>query len=109
MIPSAFAMLLVLAAPGNPAAQSREGYARCLKDLVRSSLEKKLDAAGFETALSAACRDKEAAFKAAMVSSEVALGVKRAVAEQGIQSEITDYRSNAKEDFEAELSSAPKP
>ena len=109
MISSAIAMLLVVAAPGNPAAQSREGYARCLKELVRSSVEKKIDASAFDAALAAACRDKEAAFKAAMVGSDVAMGIKRAVAEQGIQSEITDYRSMAKEDFKAELASAPKP
>ena len=109
MISSAIAMLLVFAAPGNPASQSREGYARCLKEFVRSSVEKKMDKASFESAFAAACRDKEAAFKAAMVSSEVSMGIKRAVAEQGIQAEITDYRSMAKEDFQTELASAPTP
>lgn len=114
MISSALAMLLLMAAPApaagkNPAAQSREGFARCLKDFVRASAEKKMDAAAFESALSAACRDKETLFKNTMVSSEVALGIKRAVAEQGIQGEIADYRAMAKEDFQAELTLASSP
>ena len=112
MISSALAMLLLIAAPmpgKNPAAQSREGFARCLKDFVRASAEKKMDAAAFEAGLAAACRDKETLFKNTMVSSEVALGVKRAVAEKGIQEEITDYRSTAKEDFQAELTLASSP
>ena len=110
MISSALAMLLLVVAAGkNPAAQSREGYARCLKYFVRVSAEKKMDSAAFEAALAAACRDKEALFKNTMVSSEVALGVKRAVAEKGIQEEISDYRSTAKEDFQAELTLASSP
>jgi hypothetical protein len=110
MISSALAMLLLVVAAGkNPAAQTREGYARCLKDFVRASAEKKMDAAAFETALAAACRDKEALFKNTMVSSEVGLGVKRAVAEKGIQEEISDYRTMAKEDFQAELTLASSP
>ena len=110
MISSALAILLLVVAAGkNPAAQSREGYASCLKNFVRASAEKKMDASAFEAALAAACRDKEALFKNTMVSSEVALGVKRAVAEKGIQEEISDYRSSAKEDFQAELTLASSP
>ena len=110
MISSALAMLLLVAAAGkNPAAQSREGFARCLKDFVRTSAEKKMEAPAFETALAAACRDKEALFKNTMVSAEVQLGVKRAVAEKGLQEEIKDYRTMAKEDFQAELASSSSP
>jgi hypothetical protein len=108
MISSAIAMLLLVAAPGNPASQSRDGYANCLRELVRTSAEKKLDASAFDAALGSACRDKEASFKNAMVESEVKVGIKRAVAEQGIQQEIADYRVMAKEEFQAELASPPK-
>lgn len=108
MISAAVTMLLIFAAPDTPA-KSRDAYARCLKDLARTSLEKKLDAAGFDAALAAACRDKEASFKATLVSSEVAMGIKRAVSEKGIQEEISTYRAMAKEDYRAELASAPKP
>jgi hypothetical protein len=107
MISVALAALLL--APSSAPAQSREAYARCLKELVRTSSEKKMEAAAFEAALAAACRDKEALFKNAMISSEVGLGVKRAVAEKGIAEEIADYRSMAKEDYQATLASAPAP
>ena len=90
-----------------PAKLSREGYARCLKDLVRKSTEDKVEPTAFEAALAAACRDKEAAFKAAMVSQEVGLGIKRAEAEKGVLQEIQDYRAGAKEDFLA-AASTPK-
>jgi hypothetical protein len=109
MISVALALMMAGPAAGTPSpAVSREGYARCLKDLVRKAAEDKMDAAAFEAALAAACRDREATFKAAMVGSEVALGVKPAVAERGVLDEIRDYRSGAKEDFLASLS-APKP
>ena len=108
MISAAVAMLL-LGAAAEPPAKSREAYARCLKDLARTSLEKKMDAAAFDTALAAACRDKEALFKTSLVGSEVAMGVKRAVAERGIQEEIASYRTEAKEGYRAELASAPQP
>jgi hypothetical protein len=107
MISVVVALLLPIAAESP--SKSREAYARCLKEFVRTSAEKKMDAAGFTAALSGACRDKEALFKNVMVSSEVGLGIKRAVAEKGISDEINDYRSMAKEDFEAELASASKP
>ena len=89
--------------PQNAAAQGRESYARCLKDFVRASAEKKMDGPAFDAALAAACRDKETLFKNAMISSEVAMGVKRAVSEKGVLEEISTYRSMAKEDFQAEL------
>ena len=108
MISSAIAMLLLAAPAGNPASQSRDGYAKCLQAFVRSSAEKKMEPSAFEAALAAACRDKEALFKNSMVDSEVKVGIKRAVAEQGVQQEIADYRATAKEDYQAELASAPK-
>lgn len=108
MISAAVTMLLLVAAP-EPPAKSRAAYARCLKDLARTSLEKKLNAAAFDAALAAACRDKEALFKTSLVSAEVAMGVKRAVAEQGILEEIASYRSGAQEEYRAELASAPTP
>jgi heme oxygenase len=108
MISSALAMLLFAAAP-NSAAQSREAYARCLKDVVISSVEKKLEAVAFDAALAPACRDKESSFKATMISADVGMGIKRASAEKAMSEEITDYRNTAKEDFKAALAEAPKP
>jgi hypothetical protein len=107
MMSSALVTMLLVAA--NPTAQARESYARCLKDFVREGVEKKLEAAAFESAFAAACRDKEAAFKNARVTADVAMGIKRAAAEKGLAEEITDYRSMAKEDFvDAIKASAPQ-
>jgi hypothetical protein len=108
MISSALAMLLAVAAP-SATAQNREGFARCLKELVSSSIEKKVDAAGFTAALTGGCRDKEAAFKAALISSDLATGIKRAASEKAASEQIADYRLMAKEDFEAAAKPANTP
>lgn len=108
MISSALATLILLAAP-NATAQAREGYARCLKDLVRTSAEQKVDATAFESTLAASCKDKEAAFKSARIASDIALGLKRASAEKAMADELADYRSMAKEELlEALKASAPQ-
>lgn len=107
MISVVVALLLPVAA--DSPSKSRDAYARCLKEFVKTSAEKKLDSGAFAAALGGACKDKEALFKNVMVSSEVAMGIKRAVAEKGISDEINDYQSMAKEDYEAELASIPKP
>ena len=108
MISSALVILLLAAAP-NGAAQSREAYARCLKEVVKTSAEKQLEAVAFDSALASACRDKENLFKTNMISSEVAMGVKRAVSEKSMVEEISSYRTMAKEDFQAAVAEAPKP
>ena len=109
MISVALAMMMAGPATPVPAVKlSREGYARCLKDLVRKSAEDKVEPTAFDSALAAACRDKEASFKAAMVGEQVSLGIKRTEAERSVLQDIEDYRSGAKEDFRASLT-APKP
>ena len=108
MISSALAMLLAVAA-SNPTAENREGFARCLKELVSSSIEKKVDAATFAATLSGGCRDKEASFKAALIRSDLATGIKRAASEKAASEQIADYRLMAKEDFEAAAKTVTTP
>lgn len=108
MISSALALMLLAAAP-NSATQSREAYARCLKEVVKTSVEKKLEAVAFDSALASACRDKETLFKTNMISADLAMGLKRASSEKAMSEEIADYRTMAKEDFKAALAEAPKP
>ncbi len=102
MLSPALATMLLLAA--NPAAQAREGYARCLKEFVRTGVEKKIEAAAFETELKSACLDKEAVFKNARLSADGAVGIKRAESQNALAEEIADYRNMAKEDFVAAVS-----
>ena len=96
MLSPALATMLLLAA--DPAVQAREGYARCLKEFVRSGVEKKLESAAFDSALKSACLDKEALFKNARMSADGAVGIKRAESQNALAEEVADYRNMAKED-----------
>jgi hypothetical protein len=107
MISIALAFTLAATA-GGPASVSREGYSRCLKEFMRTSLEKKMEPAAFDAAVATACQDKLALFKTALVNADLALGIKKAASEKGIRDEIADYVAMAKEDYRAELASAPK-
>ncbi len=108
MISSALATLILLAAPA-ATGQARENYARCLKDLVRTSIEQKVDATAFESTLAAGWKDKEAVFKNSHIASDVAMGLKRAAAEKAMADKIADYRAMAKEEhLEALKASAPQ-
>ena len=100
MVESALAMLLVAAAP-NATSENREAFARCLKDHVRGSLEQKVSAEAFGSSLAAACKDKEAALRNALIAADLAMGMKRAASEKSADEQIADYRVMAKEDFDA--------
>ncbi|MDP8912855.1 MAG: hypothetical protein M3N39_04675 [Pseudomonadota bacterium] len=100
MVEYTIAMLMVAAAP-NATAESREAFARCLKDHVRASLEQKASAETFGSSLAAACKDKEAALRNALIAADLALGLKRAASEKSAAEQLADYRIMAKEDFEA--------
>lgn len=106
MISIALASMLAVAV--SPSSESREGYARCLKDFMRASLEQKMEPAAFDAAIATACRDKQALFKTALINADLALGMKRAASEKAIGEQIADYIAMAKEDYRAELASAPK-
>ena len=106
MISIALALTLA-AAGGSSPSQSREGYARCLKDFIGASVEKKMEPAAFDAAVAAACQDKLALFKAALASADAALGIKPAASAKATGEEIADYIAMAKEDYRAELTSAP--
>jgi hypothetical protein len=108
MISSALAMLLAVAAAENPV-QVRGDYSRCIKQFIRSSVEKKLEPASFDTAFAAACQDKEVRLKALLIKTGLSMGMKPKESEKATAEELSDYRVMAKEDFQAELASAPKP
>lgn len=108
MISLALATILMTAGPG-PASQSRDGYARCLKDFIQTSLQQKMEPAAFDAAIATACQDKQALFKSAMIASQMAEGMKRPASEKAIGEEIADYLSMAKEDYRAELAAVKTP
>jgi hypothetical protein len=100
--------LALFVAAGSPSSEGREGYARCLKEFMRSSLEQKMEPAAFDGAVVSACRDKQSLFKTALINADLAMGMKRAASEKAIGEQIADYISMAKEDYRAELASAAK-
>ncbi len=99
---------LLVAAP-NATAASREAYARCLKDFARTSLEKKTEPTAFETEIAAACKDKEALLKTALIRDNSAMGMKAAASEKNSVEQIADYLAMAKEDYRYGFEEQAKP
>ena len=98
MISSALAMMLLVAAP-DASGQARKDFARCINQFVKDGVEKKMEPGAFDGAIDSACKDKEAAFQAALVGGYVSTGVKRPEAERMVVEQIADYRITAKESF----------
>jgi hypothetical protein len=88
-----------LAAQAQSIAQPRQAFATCLSALVKKSVKEGMETAAFETALAAACKTEEAAFRKAVVDYDMKTGAKRATAEEGAQLQIDDYVANAKDSF----------
>lgn len=108
MISSSLVLALAVAA-SNPAANSREAFARCIKDVAKTQAATKADAATFSAALSGACKDQEAAFKSALLSADLKLGMSKAASEKAASEQIADYRLMAKEEFEDSLKTVTTP
>ena len=90
-------MFVFLAAP-SPANlnQARTTYSGCLSTLLKSNLKERVAPDAFETTISSACKAEEATFRNASISIDVAVGIKRADAEQNANLEITDIVDNTK-------------
>ena len=108
MISTALALMLLYASP-NATAESREAYARCLKDFARSSAEQKMAPSAFDAAILSVCKDKEATLRSALISSDLAMGLKRASSEKSTAEQIADYLGMVKEDYHADFETAAKP
>jgi len=84
---------LALAAP-NPRTidAPRRAYATCIKAFESNQLKAKVDPAAYEAAVKAACPSEAAAFTAALVSYDVAMGTKRAAATANAARDLEDYQ-----------------
>ena len=91
---------VLLAAP-SPANlnQARQSYSACLNTLLKTNLKEKVAPDAFATAISAACKAEEATFRNASISVDVAVGIRRADAEQTANLDITDIVDNAKQRY----------
>lgn len=93
MISTFLAVSLMAAAP-MPAAPQRQQFSSCLRAFMNAKLEERMEAAAFETALAAACRDQEAAYKTAYIGAAIRAGDSRSVAERDANLEAEDLRTN---------------
>ena len=102
MISSLLAMTLLTMAPDN-SGTARKSYMACLSAFARESAKKQMKAEEFDTAVGPACAAQETAFRKASVDADVARGIGRRTAEQGIGDEVADLKASAKERFAFEL------
>jgi hypothetical protein len=93
-------MMIAMAAP-NPAALNapRKTYAACVKQFETKSLEAKMDAAAYSTALKGACASEAATLVKALIDFDVAMGGKKASAVASAESDVADYRITSEERF----------
>ena len=91
---------LALAAP-NPGSidAPRKAYAGCIKAFEANQLKAKVDPAAYETAVKAACPGEAAAFTAALVAYDVAMGTKRAAATANAARDVEDYQLTSVERY----------
>lgn len=93
MIPQVLAVTLMVTAQ-LPGAPQRQQFASCLRSFMTAKLEERMAADSFETALAAACRDQETAYRTAYIEAAVRAGDRRPAAERDVGLEVQDLRSN---------------
>jgi hypothetical protein len=98
MISSVLAMLMMAPSPA-VIATARRDYSMCLDAFMKKSIKDKMETPAFEAGLAPACAAKEAAFRTVVVAADVAVGIKRADAEENAKFEIDDIQLNIKETF----------
>lgn len=100
--------LAASAAQAGPPPQLRQAYSTCLGDFMKAKMSEKLDDAAFRSGVKAACASQEAAFRNAIVASDVKSGMKKASAEEGAELQIEDYLINTAETYQARANPKPK-
>jgi hypothetical protein len=99
MISSLLAFALLWAPPPDASIVARKAYSSCLNDFVKTTSEKKVAPEEFDALVNTACPDKESNFRNLMIAADVKRGISRKTAEQGVNDELTDFRSSAKENY----------
>jgi hypothetical protein len=109
MISQVLLFVLLAAPPVANLNQARQTYSACLSTLMKSNLKEKVAPDAFDTTLSSACKAEEATFRSASVSTDVAMGVKRADAEQTANLDITDIVDNTKQRYKDYIETNTEP
>ncbi|TMJ11461.1 MAG: hypothetical protein E6G94_16090 [Alphaproteobacteria bacterium] len=102
-------MLAAGPASADKLALARREYSHCLKAFMDQSVKDKMTKEAFATALPTACSDKLQTFRTYSISSDTAVGIKRAVAEENAASEVQDLMANTKELFTDYTTPEPAP
>ena len=98
MIPFVLAVSM-LATAQIPAAAQRHQFATCLRTFMNAKLEERMAVAAFDTAVSTACAEQEAAYRTAYLAAATRAGDTRARAEQDASLEVQDLRANFRDLF----------
>jgi hypothetical protein len=95
-----FVLALALAAP-NPSSidAPRRAFASCLKTFESNQMRAKVAAEAYSTAVKAACPTEAQALSDALVKYDVAMGNKRAAAQENAQRDVDDYRLTSEERY----------
>lgn len=106
MIASVIAAALLLA---SPTAGQRKALTSCLEKFTVKSVEDKMDANAFQSALAAACAQEEATLRRAALAVDLKAGRKAADSESMISGDLEDYKANAIDLFRDFTKSNPAP
>lgn len=110
MISQVLALIMVTtAAPADKINIARRAYANCLNALIKTELDAKTDVAGFDGKIAAACKSEETAFRNAIVTVDVAAGIKRSDAEGNATTEIGDFIGQTKESYKDYVETKTRP
>ncbi len=102
-----FTLLLALVlAPPSPTSidAPRRAYAACLRDFESKSLQAKLDAAAYTSAVKTACTAEADALMKALVGFDVAMGTKRPAATANAARDLEDYHLTSEERYKERVS-----
>jgi hypothetical protein len=99
--------LAASAAQAGPPPQLRQAYTACLSSFKKAKLSEKLDDASFRSGAKAACASQEVAVRNSIVTYDVKMRMKKAVAEEGAAQQVDDYLANMAESYQ--LYANPKP
>ena len=94
--------------PPNPN-PARQAFSKCISGMLRPDLEAKTAPDAFATKANAACMAEEAAFRAASMAADRAVGIRASDAEQNAKSEISDIRANALQRYKDYLETNTSP
>ena len=94
MMISSFIAVSLMAAAQLPAAPQRSQFANCLRSFMNEKLEARMAVPEFETAVAAACREQETAYRTAYVAAATRAGDPRPRAESDSNVEVEDLRAN---------------